>query len=101
MAQLLGIDLGTTNTKAIIFDELGNLLSQGLRRTPTHVEGNLRATYDAEAIWQTVALVIRDALEGLGGRPVVGRSGDIEHGRGGGGYRRRRIAGGSGYRVVR
>lgn len=71
MAQLLGIDLGTTNTKAIIFDELGNLLSQGLRRTPTHVEGNLRATYDAEAIWQTVALAIRDALEGLGGRPVV------------------------------
>ncbi len=29
MAQLLGIDLGTTNTKAIIFDELGNLLSRG------------------------------------------------------------------------
>lgn len=76
MACLLGIDFGTTNTKAVIFAEDGRVLSSAVRRTPTEVQGHMRAVYHAAEIWQTVASTIKEALDGLtnsgvGTRPAV------------------------------
>jgi len=75
MAYLLGIDFGTTNTKAVVFAEDGRVLSSAVRRTPTHVQGHLRAVYYAEEAWQTVTAAIREALAGLPasdtGKPLV------------------------------
>jgi len=66
MPRLLGIDLGTTNIKSVVFSEDGTVVSSAAHRTPTHVEGHLRAVYAAEDIWQTTAATIRESLDGLG-----------------------------------
>ena len=71
MSRLLGIDLGTTNIKAVVFAEDGTVVSSAAQRTPTHVEGHLRAVYEPEEIWQATAATIRGALDELGPSPEV------------------------------
>ena len=71
MSRLLGIDFGTTNIKAVVFAEDGTVVSSATQRTPTHVEGHLRAVYEPEEIWQATATTIRGALDELGPSPEV------------------------------
>lgn len=65
MAHLLGVDFGTTNVKAVVFDEQGEVLSQASNRTPVVTEGHLRAHHDPEECWRTMAATIRQAVDGL------------------------------------
>lgn len=56
---LLGIDIGTTNWKAAIFDESGHLLAISATKTITHFDKNNWATYDPNEMWSSIATVIR------------------------------------------
>ncbi len=62
---LLGVDAGTTNTKAVIFDLEGRPVAQASE--PTRIE-HLRpewAEYTAETLWDVAASAIRGALAGI------------------------------------
>jgi xylulokinase len=62
MAQhplLLGIDIGTTNLKTIIFDPSGGVVAQASRPTPTHHGRPGWAHYDPAETWQTIVGLIR------------------------------------------
>lgn len=69
MSCLLGIDNGLTVTKAVIFDETGEVLSVARRRVrqiiprPRHVER------DMHELWRMTAEAIREAIDGCG-RPA-------------------------------
>lgn len=61
--MLLGIDIGTTNSKVGLFDELGRGLGLISRETETrhHEEGF--AYYDPDAMWASIAKSIKELLE--------------------------------------
>ncbi|MBE7559099.1 carbohydrate kinase [bacterium] len=62
---LLGIDFGTSNVKAAVYEPSGRVVSLALAGTPVVNEGPGRAVYPADRVWQTVAGVVRDAVSQL------------------------------------
>lgn len=90
MELILGIDIGTTNCKAILFTLDGQLVSSGSAPTPTTHPRPEWTEHDPEQLWQTVAQTIRQALRGQDAARVrglavasVGESGTLidAHGR--------------------
>ena len=67
---LLGIDVGTTNCKALIFDTAGVQRAAASAPTPVNYPRPGWAEHDPEALWQAVVTVVRQALEP--GRPGAG-----------------------------
>ena len=74
MDLLLGLDLGTTNCKALIVDTKGQPVAHATTRTPCRsvsasgpgASSRLDVPeYDAEALWHTGARLIREALANL------------------------------------
>ena len=65
MDYLLGIDVGTTNTKAVLYDLAGQMRAVASAPTPVTEEGAGRATHDPEALYQTTVAVIRQAVAGV------------------------------------
>jgi xylulokinase len=61
-AVLLGIDVGTTNCKALAFDRAGRLQGSGSVATPAQRPRPGRVEYDPELLWQAVVEVVRQAL---------------------------------------
>ncbi len=60
---LAGIDVGTTNTKAIIFDvEAGKVLSVGTCRTITQHPTVEWSQYEADDLWSSVVQSLRQAI---------------------------------------
>jgi len=60
---LLGIDVGTTNTKAVIFDtDTGQVRSLGHARTITRHPSREESEFDADELWQTVMHCLRQAI---------------------------------------
>ncbi len=65
MEYLIGIDMGTTNTKAIVFDTKGVLAAQASRPTPTRpVEGG-GAVYDPSEEWHIVCTLLNECADRL------------------------------------
>src|SRR2546421_1007211 len=61
---LVGIDIGTTNTKTVIFDlEAGRICAIGSRRTITRHPVPEWSEFDAEDIWRTVLESIQAAVQ--------------------------------------
>jgi xylulokinase len=61
---LVGIDVGTTNTKTVIFDvETGNIRAVGSSRTITRHPVPEWSEFDAEDIWGTVLQSIQAAVQ--------------------------------------
>lgn len=56
---LLGIDMGTTSIKAILFDSAGQTVAQAGIRTPTHYPQPGWAYYEPDELWQTTVQAIR------------------------------------------
>jgi Sugar (pentulose and hexulose) kinases len=54
LAALVGIDLGTTNTKVSAYDFNGNLLASASRKTAITYHENGWSEFDVEAIWESV-----------------------------------------------
>jgi xylulokinase len=59
---LLGLDIGSTSIKGVVFDEAGAVLAQAAASYRTVWNGDT-AEADAEEIWQAAAEVIRRAAE--------------------------------------
>lgn len=66
MRCIMGIDIGSTNIKAVVFDENGRILSKGIRPTPYRNDAGHPAWvfYDPDEIWRCTADAIKEALGG-------------------------------------
>jgi xylulokinase len=63
---LAGIDVGSTNIKAVVFDRNGRIVAKATRKTPTHFPRPGWAYYTPAELWDTTAAVLRDATSQLG-----------------------------------
>jgi xylulokinase len=59
---LLGVDAGTTNTKAVVVDVAGRVIAAASEPTPIDYPQPEWAEYDGETLWQSSARAIRAAL---------------------------------------
>lgn len=59
---LAGIDVGSTNIKALIYDSRGGIHAHASCKTPTHFPRPGWAYYDPEEMWQTTASTLRAAV---------------------------------------
>jgi xylulokinase len=59
---LVGIDVGTTNIKAVIFDLHGRLVAADTRKTPVHYPRPGWAYFRPQEIWDTTVAALRDAI---------------------------------------
>ena len=50
---IIAIDQGTTNSRAILFDEAGTILAQQCAEFPQHFPADGWVEHDVEDIWQT------------------------------------------------
>ena len=62
MSLLLGLDVGTTSIKAVVYRPDGIAVASAAAATPTHVPRPRWAFYRADELWGTVVDVIRRAL---------------------------------------
>ena len=60
-ALLIGVDVGTTNTKAVVFDRTGATVSSAGAPTPTHYPRPGWAFSRPEELWNCVVSALRDA----------------------------------------
>ncbi|MEO1091810.1 MAG: FGGY family carbohydrate kinase [Pseudomonadota bacterium] len=59
---LVGVDAGTTNTKAVVFDVAGRVVAEASQPTPIVYPRPEWAEYDGETLWQSAAVALRAAL---------------------------------------
>ena len=64
MKYLLGVDVGTTGTKSLLFSEDGRLLGHAYRGYETKTPGVSRSEQNAEDWWQAVVQTVREACGG-------------------------------------
>jgi xylulokinase len=71
MTRLLALDLGTTSFKAIVYDESGAKLAEQRADPPDQrleIAGVPVDIWDTEALWETVADLLRRTVEPFAGR---------------------------------
>ncbi len=68
---LAGLDVGTTNVKALIFTPDGHPVAQASAPTPVHVPQPGWAYYEPEELWQTTAAVLRQATAQVDARRIA------------------------------
>ena len=61
-ALLVGLDVGTTSVKAVVYEPDGRALAVATAPTPTTYPQPGRAYYTAEGLWESVVSVLRQAL---------------------------------------
>ena len=73
MDLLMGVDIGSTNTKAVVFDPEGNVVSEGSTETRlSHDRTHPTWTYwDPEDLWNGAKRAISTAVAGLKGKGRV------------------------------
>jgi len=74
MGFFLGIDVGTTNWKAAIYDEHGILKAINRTKTITHYDDQGRATYNPEEMWEHVAKVVKTVVSKVNPWEITGVS---------------------------
>lgn len=62
MAYLLGIDIGTSGTKTVLFDEIGNAVSSALKEYPLYKPNIGWAEQDPEDWWKATYETIKEVL---------------------------------------
>jgi len=67
--SLIGLDIGTTGCKAIVFDATGSILSQASREYSILTPGPGWAEQDAEQIWALAGEALREAVARNAGEP--------------------------------
>ncbi len=68
---LTGLDVGTTNIKALIFTPDGHPVAQASLPTPAHSPQPGWAYYKPEELWQTTAAALRQATAQVDARRIV------------------------------
>lgn len=69
---LLGIDIGTTNIKTILFDPTGATVAQASVRTPTHYPRPNWAYFDPEETWNAVVQGLRTVTAQVDANCIAG-----------------------------
>lgn len=69
---LLGIDIGTTNIKTILFDPTGATVAQASVRTPTHYPRPNWAYFDPEETWGAVVQGLRSVTAQVDATRIAG-----------------------------
>jgi xylulokinase len=81
MAYLLGVDIGTSGTKTVLFDELGNARASDLQEYPLYQPKNGWAEQDPDDWWMATYVSIKNVLAKSGVSPEdvkgVGLSGQM------------------------
>ncbi|RCX19974.1 xylulokinase [Anaerobacterium chartisolvens] len=81
MAFLLGIDIGTSGTKTVLFDEQGNTISSALGEYPLYQPNIGWAEQEPEDWWEATRTTIREVLSKSGVQPSdikgIGLSGQM------------------------
>lgn len=67
---LLGLDVGTTGTKAVVFDIDGNIKGYGFREYGVICKKPGWAEQEPEKVWEIIKLVIRQAVTESGARDI-------------------------------
>lgn len=57
----MGVDMGTSGCKAVVFDDNWNVACQAYREYPMHFPGEGLLELDAELVWKEIQAVIREA----------------------------------------
>ncbi len=65
-ALILGIDLGTTSTKAVAYDVRGRMVATASLPTVAHYPRPLWAFFEPEQLWQSAAAAVRGVVEQIG-----------------------------------
>lgn len=66
MKYILGIDIGTSGTKTVLFDLSGNVMASSTGEYPMYQPHNGWAEQDPEDWWKAICLTIRDVLQKSG-----------------------------------
>jgi xylulokinase len=69
--SLIGLDIGTTGCKAIVFDEEGRILGQGSREYPVLTPRPDWAEQDAGQVWHNAWDALQEAVASAGDDPPV------------------------------
>lgn len=81
MDYLIGIDIGTSGTKAILIDREGRILARGLREYPLYTPRPQWSEQDPADWWQAACSTVREVLQRSGVEPAavkgVGLSGQM------------------------
>ena len=67
---LIGIDVGTTNIKALIFDPRGREIARAQAKTPTHHPQPEWAYYKPDELWETVCSVLKNTVAQIDNPPT-------------------------------
>ena len=59
--RFMGVDMGTSGCKAVVFDENWNVVCQAYREYPMSFPGEGLLELDAERVWREICQVIREA----------------------------------------
>jgi len=68
--KLVGLDVGTTGCKAIVFSPEGRVLGQGFREYGVICDGPAKAEQDAEQVWSLTKTALREAVSASGGKDI-------------------------------
>ena len=60
--HIVAIDQGTTSTRALIFDDIGEIVASAQQEFPQAFPNPGWVEHDPEAIWQSVVAVLREAV---------------------------------------
>lgn len=60
---IMGVDMGTSGCKAVVFDESWNIVCQAYREYPMAFPGEGLLELDAERVWEEISNVIREVNE--------------------------------------
>ena len=69
--KLIGLDVGTTGCKAIVFNAEGHILGHGFREYGVICDVPGKAEQDAEQVWILVKEALREATAKSGGKDIL------------------------------
>ena len=64
-ALLVGIDVGTSHIRALIFSQQGHVVASGRSPMPIESSPSGRAEFDAESLWQGTRTALQEAIAGV------------------------------------
>ncbi len=68
---LIGMDLGTTNIKGLMFTREGEIVASASRPTPTHYRGAESVDYDPDELWDEVQDILRQLVKASPGPEAI------------------------------
>lgn len=76
--HLIGLDVGTTGCKAIVFDPQGRIKGHGFREYGVVCDAPAKAEQDAEQVWSLTREVIREAVAKSGVKDIKALSVSVQ-----------------------